>query len=89
MLLDTVDGMLLAIVLRSASFLADSVDRVEQTIKGAALVPKRALDVMSCEVDRLLVLSQGYIIPLSYCVPRKVRWLNVHFCASLYSIYCN
>ena len=50
----------------------DSVDRVEQTIKGCALVPKRAVDVMSCEVNRLLVLTASCVIPMSYCVPRKV-----------------
>jgi len=51
---------------------ADSVDRIEQTIKGCAMLLKRALDVMSCEVNRLLVLTASNIIPLSYCVPRKV-----------------
>jgi hypothetical protein len=56
---------------------SDSVDKVEQTIKGVAMVQKRALDVMSCEVDRLLVLSPTSIIPLSYCVPRKVRSLGL------------
>ena len=50
----------------------DSVDRVEQTIKGCAIVSKRAVDVMSCEVNRLLVLAASSVIPVSYCVPRKV-----------------
>jgi len=47
------------------------VDTVEQ-LKGLALVPKRALDVMNCEVNRLLVLAQQSVIPVSYNVPRKV-----------------
>lgn len=40
--------------------------------KGAALVNKRALNVMSCEVNRLLQLTQDGVIPVSYEVPRKV-----------------
>jgi len=56
----------------------DSIDRVEQTIKGCALVSKRALDVMTCEVDRLLLLTASYVIPLSYCVPRKVTLNSEH-----------
>jgi len=51
---------------------ADSVDRVEHTVKGCALMSKRALDVMSCEVNRLLALTASCIIPFSYCAPRKV-----------------
>ena len=43
--------------------------------KGVAMVPKRALDVMSCEVNRLLQLSKNSIIPIPYVVPRKVRLL--------------
>ncbi|XP_072040338.1 coronin-7-like [Amphiura filiformis] len=39
--------------------------------KGMAMVPKRALDVMSCEVNRLLQLSQNAVIPIPYIVPRK------------------
>jgi len=53
----------------------DSVDQVEQTIKGCAVLSKRALDVMSCEVNRLLTLTASYIIQFSYCVPRKVKLL--------------
>ncbi|XP_072916176.1 coronin-7 [Hemitrygon akajei] len=39
--------------------------------KGAATVPKLALDVMSCEVIRLLQLTENSIVPISYKVPRK------------------
>ncbi|BFZ15285.1 hypothetical protein BsWGS_18324 [Bradybaena similaris] len=46
------------------------VDRTEQ-IKGAALVPKRAMALMDGEVNRLLVLSQKTITPAPYIVPRK------------------
>lgn len=48
----------------------NSVETVEQ-LKGLTLVPKRALDVMKCEVNRLLVLGQHSIIPVPYIVPRK------------------
>jgi len=50
----------------------DSVESVEQT-KGAGLVPKRAMDVMSCEVNRLVLLTQQSVIAVPYIVPRKVR----------------
>ncbi|XP_067407212.1 coronin-7 [Emydura macquarii macquarii] len=43
----------------------------EGASKGAALVPKLALDVMSCEVLRVLQLTDGFIVPISYAVPRK------------------
>lgn len=45
-------------------------DRTEQ-VKGAALVPKRAMDLMSGEVDRLLLLVKNSVISLPYIVPRK------------------
>ncbi|XP_073218897.1 coronin-7 isoform X5 [Lepidochelys kempii] len=44
---------------------------MEGKAKGAALVPKRALDVMSCEVLRVLQLTDSFIVPISYTVPRK------------------
>ncbi|XP_043567419.1 coronin-7-like [Chiloscyllium plagiosum] len=39
--------------------------------KGVAMVPKLALDVMSCEVIRVLQLTENSIVPISYNVPRK------------------
>ncbi|KAK7071102.1 Coronin-7, partial [Halocaridina rubra] len=39
--------------------------------KGACLVPKRGLDVMSGEVNRVLQLTSNAIIPITYQVPRK------------------
>ncbi|XP_071951784.1 coronin-7-like [Antedon mediterranea] len=39
--------------------------------RGIAMVPKRALNVISCEVNRLLQLTQNAILPLSYEVPRR------------------
>ncbi|XP_065334722.1 coronin-7 isoform X1 [Cloeon dipterum] len=42
----------------------------EQT-KGACLVPKRALQVMQAEVNRVLQLTSTSVIPITYQVPRK------------------
>ncbi|CAH1777231.1 unnamed protein product [Owenia fusiformis] len=47
-----------------------SCDTVEQ-LMGACLVPKLSLDVMICEVNRLLLLTKQSIIPITYKVPRK------------------
>ncbi|XP_028750702.1 coronin-7 isoform X1 [Peromyscus leucopus] len=44
---------------------------LESVLRGAALVPRRALAVMSCEVLQVLQLSDTAIIPISHHVPRK------------------
>lgn len=43
----------------------------EQT-KGACLVPKRGMQVMQAEVNRVLQLTSTSVIPITYQVPRKV-----------------
>lgn len=43
----------------------------EAPTRGVAMVPKTALDVTSCEVLRVLQLTDSYIVPISYQVPRK------------------
>ncbi|XP_048846279.1 coronin-7 isoform X2 [Brienomyrus brachyistius] len=43
----------------------------ETATRGVAMVPKLALDVVSCEVLRVLQLTDSYIVPVSYHVPRK------------------
>ena len=50
----------------------------EQT-KGACLVPKRAMDVMNAEVNRVLQLCGSSIVPITWQVPRKVSRQMVHF----------
>uniref|UniRef100_A0A8C6TIH6 Coronin n=1 Tax=Neogobius melanostomus TaxID=47308 RepID=A0A8C6TIH6_9GOBI len=40
--------------------------------RGVCAVPKLDLDVMSCEVVRVLQLTDSHIVPISYQVPRKV-----------------
>ncbi len=42
---------------------AVSVDTVEQ-MQGCCLLPKRSVDVMQCEVDRMLVLAKQTIVPV-------------------------
>ncbi|XP_044602778.2 coronin-7 isoform X2 [Equus asinus] len=44
---------------------------LESALRGAALVPRRVLAVMGCEVLRVLQLSDTAIMPISYHVPRK------------------
>ncbi|XP_061079905.1 coronin-7 isoform X1 [Conger conger] len=43
----------------------------EAPSRGVAMVPKLALDVSSCEVLRVLQLTDSFIVPVSYQVPRK------------------
>ncbi|KAL2101708.1 hypothetical protein ACEWY4_003469 [Coilia grayii] len=43
----------------------------ESPNRGVALVPKLALDVGLCEVMRVLQLTDNFIVPVSYQVPRK------------------
>ncbi|XP_071617519.1 coronin-7 isoform X1 [Heliangelus exortis] len=45
--------------------------RTEGSTRGLAAVPRLALDVMACEVLRVLQLSDTAIVPISYVVPRK------------------
>ncbi|XP_022608048.1 coronin-7-like [Seriola dumerili] len=46
--------------------------------RGVAMVPKLALDVMSCEVMRVLQLTDSCIVPISYQVPRKHSGQEFH-----------
>ncbi|XP_077411696.1 coronin-7-like isoform X4 [Vanacampus margaritifer] len=50
--------------------------------RGVAMVPKIALDVISCEVMRVLQLTDNSIVPISYQVPRKNSGHDFH--ADLY-----
>nr|XP_056722251.1 coronin-7 [Euleptes europaea] len=45
--------------------------RTESKAHGIARVPKTALDVLACEVMRVLQLTDRAIVPVSYTVPRK------------------
>ncbi|XP_030592272.1 coronin-7-like isoform X1 [Archocentrus centrarchus] len=50
----------------------------DTSTRGVALVPKLALDVMSCEVVRVLQLTDSCIVPISYQVPRKNSGQEFH-----------
>uniref|UniRef100_A0A667Z2I9 Coronin n=1 Tax=Myripristis murdjan TaxID=586833 RepID=A0A667Z2I9_9TELE len=54
----------------------------DTSTRGVAMVPKLALDVMSCEVVRVLQLTDSCIVPISYQVPRKQSGQEFH--ADLY-----
>uniref|UniRef100_A0A8C3K066 Coronin n=1 Tax=Calidris pygmaea TaxID=425635 RepID=A0A8C3K066_9CHAR len=45
--------------------------RTEGSTRGLATVPRLALDVMACEVLRVLQLTDTALVPISYLVPRK------------------
>ena len=49
--------------------------------KSLCLIPKRAVDVMKCEIDRILQLTRRDIVPISFSVTRKSY---VDFHADLY-----
>ncbi|XP_032442849.1 coronin-7-like isoform X3 [Xiphophorus hellerii] len=50
----------------------------DASTRGIALVPKLALDVISCEVVRVLQLTDSCIVPISYQVPRKSSGQEFH-----------
>ncbi|XP_029293414.1 coronin-7-like isoform X1 [Cottoperca gobio] len=50
----------------------------DTSTRGVAMVPKLALDVMSCEVMRVLQLTDSCIVPISYQVPRKHTGQEFH-----------
>ncbi|XP_054891009.1 coronin-7-like isoform X1 [Poeciliopsis prolifica] len=50
----------------------------DASTRGIAMVPKLALDVISCEVVRVLQLTDSCIIPISYQVPRKTSGQEFH-----------
>ncbi|KAK5643995.1 hypothetical protein RI129_007840 [Pyrocoelia pectoralis] len=52
-------------------YLIEGLRHTGEQTKGACLVPKRALNVMQGEVNRILQLTSGSVIPITYQVPRK------------------
>ncbi|KAJ8951735.1 hypothetical protein NQ318_012586 [Aromia moschata] len=52
-------------------FLIEGIRHSGEQTKGACLVPKRALNVMQGEVNRILQLTSSSVIPVTYQVPRK------------------
>lgn len=54
----------------------------DASTRGVCVVPKLELDIMSCEVVRVLQLTDSHIVPISYQVPRKNSGHEFH--ADLY-----
>lgn len=52
-------------------YLIEGIRHSGEQTKGACLVPKRALNVMQGEVNRILQLTSNSVIPITYQVPRK------------------
>lgn len=52
-------------------FLIEGIRHSGEQTKGACLIPKRALNVMQGEVNRILQLTSSSVIPITYQVPRK------------------
>jgi coronin-7 len=47
--------------------------RSDESIKGCALLPKRAVRVMQCEVARVFAAKKDYVVPITYTVPRATK----------------
>ncbi|XP_043284442.1 coronin-7 isoform X1 [Venturia canescens] len=52
-------------------YLVEGIRHSGEQTKGVCLVPKRALNVMQAEVNRILQLTSNMVIPIMYQVPRK------------------
>ncbi|XP_037544478.1 coronin-7 [Nematolebias whitei] len=50
----------------------------DASTRGVAMVPKLALDVLSCEVMRVFQLTDSCVVPVSYQVPRKHSGQEFH-----------
>lgn len=50
----------------------------DASTRGVCVLPKLELDVMSCEVVRVLQLTDSHIVPISYQVPRKNSGQEFH-----------
>ncbi|XP_044254931.1 coronin-7 isoform X2 [Tribolium madens] len=58
-------------VMDKEPYLMEGIRHSGEQTKGACLVPKRALNVMQGEVNRILQLTSTCVIPITYQVPRK------------------
>ncbi|XP_011503045.1 PREDICTED: coronin-7 isoform X2 [Ceratosolen solmsi marchali] len=52
-------------------YLVEGIRHSGEQTKGVCVVPKRALNVMQAEVNRVLQLTSTMVIPIMYQVPRK------------------
>ena len=58
-------------ITNSEPFIVEGLKYSGDQTKGACLVPKRAMDVMQGEVNRVLQLCDTSIVPVTWQVPRK------------------
>ena len=63
---------MLKITFISLLIVGSDICRCPSQTKGLAMVPKRAVDVMACQVTRFMQLTQTAIVPIGYYVQRKV-----------------
>lgn len=70
--------MILLQITNSDPFIVECLKYSGDQTKGACLVPKRAMDVMQAEVNRVLQLCDSSIVPITWQVPRKAsfKWFN-------------
>ena len=61
-----------------------NVCRSTEQQKGMGMVPKRAVNVMSCQIARFLQLTQSSIVPIGYHVQRKVCVTPLSFPPTLF-----
>ncbi|XP_030763580.1 coronin-7 isoform X2 [Sitophilus oryzae] len=52
-------------------YLIEGIRHSGEQTKGVCLIPKRALNVMQGEVNRIMQLTSSSVIPVTYQVPRK------------------
>ncbi|CAF0744077.1 unnamed protein product [Brachionus calyciflorus] len=53
------------------SFAHNSSQALDDQIKAVCLLPKLGLDLMKCEIDRLILLTRNSVYPLPYLAPRN------------------
>lgn len=72
-------------------YLVEGIRHSGEQTKGVCLVPKRALNVMQAEVNRLLQLTSNMVIPIMYQVPRKVSYIKycLYELCAMRNIYLN
>lgn len=53
------------------NFTLNTAQQVDDQIKSACMLPKFGVDLMKCELDRLILLTRNSVYPLPYYVPRR------------------
>jgi coronin-7 len=61
------------VILDNPNVLINSIQPMDDQVKSLCMVPKLSLDLMKCEIDRLLLLTRTSVYPVPYQVPRRVH----------------